>query len=237
MCKLLIIDKTITLAEKIKQLDSPIISKLHHATQVSEILEIINTHPIDIIVSDVKLDNVDLFPILEKIKISTKNSIPIAILTSNADRDQVIYAAKIGTMGYFLKPIKEEVFVEKIQKIIASFKKQHIARQFVRVRPADEDITELRFRDPRKGNLITGTLVDVSIGGLGFLQNTEKIEHKLSPNDKLKISLKINNYSLLLPCEVMSSDEMRCNVKFNNISKMYQEILSNYIYQRTNNIT
>lgn len=236
MCRLLIIDETDAITEKIKKLNSPIISELHYASQISEILAITKTHQLDVIVSDIKLGNIDLFPTLEQIKISCDNSIPIIILTSNSDREKVVSAAKLGTMGYFLKPVEEGVLVEKIKKTVDSFKRQHSARQFVRVRPADKDITDLNFKDPRKGDMVTGTLIDISLGGLGFLQNTEKSYHKLLSHDKVKINLKINNYSLLLPCEVVTSDEMRCNVKFNNISKMYQEILSNYIYQRTSGI-
>ncbi len=234
MCRLLIIDETDAMTEKIKKLNSPIVSELYYTGQISEILAITKTHQIDLILSDIKLGNIDLFPTLEKIKIACDNSIPIIILTSDSDRDKVVSAAKLGTMGYFLKPIEEGILLEKIKRTIDSFKRQHTARQFVRVRPADEDITDLSFKDPRKGDLVTGTLIDVSLGGMGFLQNTEKSCHKLLPRDKVQINLKINNYSLLLSCEVITSDDTRCNVKFNNISKMYQEILSSYIYQRTN---
>ena len=44
--------------------------------------------------------------------------VPVLFLTSNRDKDHVIKAIESGANDYTLKPIDEEVFMDKVRKLL-----------------------------------------------------------------------------------------------------------------------
>ncbi len=231
MYNVLSIDKSKNSYKKLAESNSGIVSAVFSSSDINEIKDILKNERIDIIISDITIDKEDTFPLLEWIK-STYRTIPILIVTSNTSRDKVLKAASIGTMGYFLKPIDDKILLQKIKGAMDTFMNQHPERNYVRVRPLVEDVVELKFVDPKMNTVLSASLIDISLGGMAFIQSTDNYMGTIQKNDRLKINLKLNEYTLNLECDVVNTEGLRCNVKFSELQRIYQEILSNFIYRR-----
>jgi len=97
--------------------EDPDIQNLYYAKEINDIHEIIKQHNIDIVVSDITLEGMSLFPILKQIT-EYNSRMPIVIYTSNSARDNVVSAANIGAAGYMLKPMDTTQLLPKIKKLI-----------------------------------------------------------------------------------------------------------------------
>lgn len=73
----------------------------------------------EIIISDVKMGNMDGFGLLEWVrKNPATQSIPFIFLTIMDDRDSVMRAKGLGVAGYMTKPFDVEDLLEKVRSIL-----------------------------------------------------------------------------------------------------------------------
>ena len=71
----------------------------------------------DLILSDVNMPNLDGFKLLETMK-QKKIATPIALLTAETDEAAEIKGFELGVADYLRKPIKKELFLLRIKKIL-----------------------------------------------------------------------------------------------------------------------
>ncbi|MEK6756294.1 MAG: response regulator [Bacteroidota bacterium] len=85
-----------------------------------EALALLSGFSPDIIVSDVKMGQMDGFEFLEAVrKMPQANNIPLVFLTIVDDRSSVERAMKLGASGYITKPFDVEELHEKIIEVLA----------------------------------------------------------------------------------------------------------------------
>ena len=116
MYNILFIDSNELLYKQLASINDAEIKNLYYAKKINDIHEIIKNHSIDIVLSDITLEGISLFPILKQI-IQYNNRMPIVIYTSNSSRDNVVSAANIGAAGYMLKPMDTAELLPKIKKL------------------------------------------------------------------------------------------------------------------------
>lgn len=79
----------------------------------------------DLIILDIEMPEVDGYQMLEMIREKPElEEVPIIFLTSNSDKEHVIKAVKNGANDYAVKPIDEEVFMDKIRKLLKEEKEK-----------------------------------------------------------------------------------------------------------------
>jgi CheY-like chemotaxis protein len=71
----------------------------------------------DLILSDVNMPNLDGFKLLETMN-QKKIATPIALLTAETDEAAEIKGFELGVADYLRKPIKKELFLLRIKKIL-----------------------------------------------------------------------------------------------------------------------
>ena len=72
----------------------------------------------DLIILDVEMPEIDGFEMLKLIKEKEElRNVPVIFLTSNNGQNEVIDAIKGGAKDYIIKPINEELLIEKVNKI------------------------------------------------------------------------------------------------------------------------
>jgi PleD family two-component response regulator len=78
----------------------------------------------DLIILDIDMPEIDGFEILEMLK---KNmflkEVPVIFLTSNNDKNHVVKAVQGGANDYIVKPIKQEILMDKIHTLLKEDKK------------------------------------------------------------------------------------------------------------------
>lgn len=72
----------------------------------------------DLILLDLKMPKKDGFEVLRELKNDPKyRAIPVVVLTSSMDEEDVMRSYNMGSNGYATKPIKFEEFIQKIKNI------------------------------------------------------------------------------------------------------------------------
>lgn len=231
MYNILLVDSSDEMYRKIIEFDAPSIKNVFLAHDIEEIEQYIKTGSVDIIVSDLYLNEIELLPFFEQLRNSSYN-LPVIIITADQSRDNVLKAASIGTMGYYLRPLPEKLLVSKIQTALDVYNEHHPSRNYVRIKPLADDKIDLLYRDPNTGEMHEAKLIDISLGGLAFMQSAEHFCPSIYKDATIDILLTLESHKLALRCEVVNIMDMRCNAKFVDLPQDYQEILSAYIYRR-----
>lgn len=233
MLKVLLIDQSTDVQHKLTMIAQEYPIELFHVRRLEDIPRYIQKELLDLIISDVALEENDIFPILEEIKgIKRLRTVPIMILTNDGTSNKVMKAAKVGCIGYFLKSLDEKVLMEKIKSVMAFAATHHEERKHIRVRPLMSDITNVQLRDPNTKKVVAADLEDVSLGGMAFAFKSGTQINYIKPKRRIQLRLKINVHEMDLSCVVVDVIGIRCAVQFEKMPLAYQEALSEYVFHR-----
>ncbi len=94
--------------------------KVHKAEGGRKALKIIDSHRIDLVVSDVKMPEMDGMALLSEI-IKLKPGLPVIFLTAYANVPDAVKAVKSGAVDYVEKPFDGKALTEKIQLMLREF--------------------------------------------------------------------------------------------------------------------
>lgn len=73
----------------------------------------------DLIILDIDMPEIDGFEMLDMIRKKEElKEVPVFFLTSNNDKEHVVKAIGAGANDYIVKPIDEEVFMDKVRKLL-----------------------------------------------------------------------------------------------------------------------
>lgn len=86
-----------------------------HATTIEEALSILNSHSIDIIISDIKLKQENGLDFIKKIR-ENDTETPIIILSGHKDEAFLFRSIPLNLTAYLLKPIKYDELIEALEK-------------------------------------------------------------------------------------------------------------------------
>ena len=82
----------------------------------------------DLILLDLSMPVMDGIAMLTELKADPElKTIPVVMLTSEADRENVFHVTKLGVRDYILKPFKEAHLLERIANIIPLQKREAVA--------------------------------------------------------------------------------------------------------------
>ena len=82
-------------------------------------LKYLKEHVPDLIILDIDMPEIDGHEMLRMLKEKKElKLVPVIFLTSNHNREDVLKAAKGGAQDYILKPIQEDVLMEKIHTLL-----------------------------------------------------------------------------------------------------------------------
>lgn len=116
-------------------------------------LEAFRTGHHDVVVTDIKMPEMDGLQMAEQIKASARD-VPIIVITAYSDRDYLIRAIELGVNRYVTKPIDPDLLVEAIYRAVeVRFKQQEVDRANRRVRDTLEQTVmamarAIELRDP-----------------------------------------------------------------------------------------
>ncbi len=89
------------------------------ASNSKDALEIVKTHPLDLILMDLQLEDISGFILLQVIRELNPN-IPIIAETAYASPDDKRKCISSGFNGYISKPIHLEILIKEIDKYLTS---------------------------------------------------------------------------------------------------------------------
>jgi putative nucleotidyltransferase with HDIG domain len=116
-------------------------------------LELFRTGHYDIVVTDIKMPEMDGLQMAEHIKADFRD-VPIIVITAYSESDYLIRAIELGVNRYVTKPIDPDILIEAIYKAVeVRFQQEEIDRANRRVRDSLEQIVmamarAIELRDP-----------------------------------------------------------------------------------------
>lgn len=73
----------------------------------------------DLIILDIEMPELDGYEMLKMIREKDElKNVPVLFLTSNNKKENVLKAIESGANDYTVKPIEEEIFMEKVHKLL-----------------------------------------------------------------------------------------------------------------------
>ncbi len=167
-----------------------------------------------------------------KAKEGTRN-IPVIVHTVQANKEFVMKMIESGVAGYLLKPFREDTAHGKLAAILDKLSDHNVQRKHIRVKPGPDDVIRVHFRLPSISQLISGKIVDVSLGGIAMeLFNPPdpgafptggrigKLQFALGPRELSPSALIVMFKGNLLA------------VRFETLSSQDKTILQRYIFKR-----
>ena len=92
--------------------------ELHAFSDGNRALEFLRKKTADLIILDIEMPGISGFDMLTKIKqIDHLKYVPIFFLTSNSEKSNVVKAIAGGADDYVVKPIDEDILLQKIEKL------------------------------------------------------------------------------------------------------------------------
>lgn len=126
MQKLLIVDDEIHTVEALKEVvdwESLGISEVLSAFNINKAKEILDSHQIDIILSDIEMPQGSGLELLEWLR-SHKPEVGVIMLTCHAEFEYAQKAIEAGSLGYLLKPVRVNELTSAVHKAIEKINKQ-----------------------------------------------------------------------------------------------------------------
>lgn len=115
--RILVVDDAIDTLEIIQRCLESHKYKVYTATGVIEANKILESTPIDLVITDVKMPKVSGYDLVRHIRENLKNT-EVAVITGYPSIDGVVKAFKFGAEEYLAKPFTDEELLSLVQKVL-----------------------------------------------------------------------------------------------------------------------
>jgi CheY-like chemotaxis protein len=140
---------------------------------------------------------------------------------------------ELGVIGYLLKPYVEKDTGLKLKKILARGENHHAQRKHIRVRPDPDELLRLHFKAPGHASLISGKVVDISLGGVATELLNPPPPGVLVPGTQIpSIQFTVNRRSFSPPGKVILLKEQLLALRFDYLNAAEKSALSKYVFKR-----
>ncbi len=120
----LFLEDNIEFAKNTVELLEMFFYKIFHASSIKSSLELYKENHIDLIISDIKVDDGNGLDFIRSIR-NMNLLIPIIVLSAHKDEDFLLKAIPLNITSYELKPLNYNTFVELLKRISSKFKDVH----------------------------------------------------------------------------------------------------------------
>jgi two-component system chemotaxis response regulator CheY len=95
------------------------IAEILEARDGVEALDIVRNHPLNLVLSDINMPNLDGLGLLAELKGNDQwRSLPVVMITTEGSEEKVSQAIRLGSAAYIRKPFTAEQIQEKIAGIL-----------------------------------------------------------------------------------------------------------------------
>ncbi len=138
-----------------------------------------------------------------------------------------------GVIGYLLKPYNEKAITPKLKKVLALEESHNSQRKHIRVRPDPDELLRLHFKLKGYSSLISGKVIDISVGGVAVELFNPPPARILIPGTQIANILFTVNRKLFSPSgKVILYKEQLLALRFDYLSAAEKSALSKYVFKR-----
>jgi two-component system chemotaxis response regulator CheY len=183
---------------------------------------------------DIDNQDVDGKRLIDDLK-AAENTRGIAVIvhTIQSQKEFVRKMVEIGVAGYLLKPFNPDTTKAKLEAILAKLSTHNASRKHIRVSPDPDELTRVSFRISGIKQLLSGRIVDVSLGGIAielFNPPADNVFTQGIPIARLDFAL---DGKALSPSGMVVVCKSRVlAVRFESMSAANRQALERYIFKR-----
>ncbi|MBN8218311.1 MAG: response regulator [Spirochaetes bacterium] len=198
-----------------------------------DILARLHTKQFPVLICDGSADETELITILQDIKKDEELAGTRIILhTRTPSREFLMDMVKLGVAGFILKPFQAEPFIAKFNEIMAKFATGPMERKNIRIKPDPKDNATVTVRSSATFKLVSGRILDISMGGLLLQSVTPLGEAELAPKQLIKnVQIKFRLVTIELSAVVIAKKDNTVALKFFQVPDFEKNTLSKYIYE------
>jgi CheY-like chemotaxis protein len=182
----------------------------------------------------IDIDNTDVEGIAlvdELSKGEDARHIAIIVHTVQTSRDLVMRMVEQGVVGYLVKPFSAEAAKTKLAAIF-SRTTNNDRRRHVRVKPDPGELVRVSFRLTHPPRLVSGRIVDISLGGLAVELFNPPAPAEMPPGMPLpRLELSLSGRELSPSASVVVFKSNVLALKFETLTPEDKKALERYIFR------
>jgi two-component system chemotaxis response regulator CheY len=158
--------------------------------------------------------------------------ISIIVHTVQSSKELVMRMIDMGVAGYLLKPFSPETAKIKLAAIFSKLATHNSQRKHIRVKPDPDEMARVSFRVSPRAPLISGRIVDISLGGIAVeLFNPPALE-VLAPGTVLqRLEFTLGGKELAPSGSVVLYKSKVLALRFDMMSPADKKVLERYIFK------
>ncbi len=123
--------------------------------------------PVEGVIVDIDNKDVEGMQLVSELKEGEQTRrISVIVHTIQTSKDVVMRLVDLGVAGYLLKPFTPETAKIKLASIFSKLATHNSQRKHIRVKPDPQELARVSFRVPPSSQLVSGRIVDISLGGM-----------------------------------------------------------------------
>ena len=121
----------------------------------------------------------------------------------------------------------------KLKKVLARGEDHNTQRKHIRVRPDPNELLRLHFKLHGQPSLVSGRVVDISVGGVAVELFNPPAPGALAPGTSIPhIQFTLNRKAFAPPGKVILLKEQLLALRFDYLSAAEKSTLSKYVFKR-----
>jgi two-component system chemotaxis response regulator CheY len=158
--------------------------------------------------------------------------ISIIVHTMQSSKDFVMRMIDMGVAGYLLKPFSPDTAKAKLAAIFSKLSTHNSQRRHIRVKPDPDDLARVSFRASGSRQLLSGRIVDISLGGIAAELFNPPPPEALTPGMPLsKLQFVLSGKELAPSASVVLYKSKVLAARFDTLSPADKKALERYIFK------
>ena len=183
----------------------------------------------------VDIDNKDVegIQLIEELKKNERTAaISVIVHTVQSSKDFVMRMIELGVVGYLLKPFSDTNAKTKLSAIFSKMATHNSQRKHIRVKPDPGELARASFRVQGSPQLVSGRIVDISLGGLAIELFNPPAEGFLSPGSSVsKLQFSLSGKELAPSASIVLYKAKVLALRFDIINPTDKKALERYIFK------
>ena len=159
--------------------------------------------------------------------------LPLIVHTVQSGKDFVMRMIESGVAGYLLKPFNPDTAREKLSSMLGKLAGHNAQRKHIRVKPDPDDLARAYFRLDGHPQLVSGMIVDVSLGGIAIELLTPPPAGLLQPGSRIgKLEFTLGGREIAPSATVVLVKSRLLALRFEGIGPADKKSLERYIFKK-----
>ncbi len=182
---------------------------------------------------DIDNKDVDGIALIQELREGERTrGISIIVHTVQSSKDFVMRMVDMGVAGYLLKPFSPDTAKSKLAAIFSKLSTHNSQRRHIRVKPDPDDLARVSFRVSNSRQLISGRIVDISLGGMAAELFNPPPPETFSPGMPLsRLQFTVSGKELAPSASVVLYKSKVLAVRFESLSPADKKALERYVFK------